>query len=118
LQAQYSQWGYLEGEWAFFIIPQEHIELLLQSVYKDPKVTGGRNQIYQCTKENFVGISRRRIMEFLQNQGSYQLWFREKKPMITSPIFSSAMKLMAIGKQISSISRNTMREDSNGYSPW
>jgi len=28
-------------------------------------------------------------MEFLQNQESYQLWFREKKPRITTPIFSS-----------------------------
>jgi len=29
------------------IIPWEHIDLLLHSVYKDPKVTGGRDQIYQ-----------------------------------------------------------------------
>jgi transposase InsO family protein len=71
------------------IIPQEHIDLLLQFVYKDPKVTGGRDRIYQYIKENFVGVSRRRIMEFLRNQESYQLRFREKKPRITTPIFSS-----------------------------
>jgi len=47
------------------IIPGEHIDLFLQSVYKDPKVTGGRDQIYQYIKDNFVGITRRRIMEFL-----------------------------------------------------
>jgi len=55
------------------IIPWEHIDLLLQSVYKDPKVTGGRDQIYQYIKENFVGISRRRIMKFLRNQESHQV---------------------------------------------
>jgi len=71
------------------IIPQEHIDLLLHSVYKDPKMRGGRDQIYQYIKENFVGVSRRRIMEFLRNQESYQLWFREKKPRITTPIFIS-----------------------------
>jgi len=98
------------------IIPREHIDLLLQSIYKDPKETGGRDRIYQYIKENFVGVSRRRIMEFLQNQESYQLQFREKKPRITTPIFSS--EWMANGKQISSIFRNTMREDSNGYSLW
>jgi len=52
-------------------------------------VTRGRDQIYQYIKENFVGVSRRRIMEFLRNQESYQLWFREKKPRITTPIFCS-----------------------------
>jgi len=35
-----------------------------------------------------VGISRR-IMEFLRNQESYQLQFIEKKPRITTPVFSS-----------------------------
>jgi len=37
-------------------------------------------------QENFVGISQRRVMEFLQNQESYQLQFREKKKRVTTPL--------------------------------
>jgi len=66
------------------IIATELADLLLKTIYDDPKTTRGRDQIYQYVQENFVGISQRRVMEFLRNQESCQLQFREKKKRVTT----------------------------------
>lgn len=73
------------------IVPEEEVDKVLQQVYNDPKLTGGRDRVYDYVEERYVGISRRTIMEFLKNQESYQLRAPVKKPKITSPIFSAEL---------------------------
>jgi transposase InsO family protein len=54
------------------VIPYEQRNEVLARMYADPKLTGGRDRLFEHVKEKYVGISRRDIMQYLRNNETHQ----------------------------------------------
>ncbi|MGH7238474.1 MAG: DDE-type integrase/transposase/recombinase, partial [Candidatus Saccharimonadales bacterium] len=54
------------------VVPWESRNEVLAQMYADPKLTGGRDRMYDHVKELYVGISRRDVMNYLQNSEIHQ----------------------------------------------
>jgi hypothetical protein len=54
------------------VIPYEQRNEVLARMYADPKLTGGRDRLFEHVKEKYVGISRRDIMQYFRNNETHQ----------------------------------------------
>lgn len=72
------------------IVPQEDIDKVLTNLYDDPKYSvNSRDRFYEATKNQYLGISRRRVQEFLSHQEAYQIHLPIKKVKIVAPIITT-----------------------------
>jgi transposase InsO family protein len=71
------------------IITSDKINDVLTKLYYDAATTvNGRDRLYQKVSEKYIGISRRKVQEFLRNQESYQLHLKPIKVKLVNPIVS------------------------------
>ena len=69
------------------LIPEDMVDEVLTELYKDPITSvNSRDRTYQAVVEKYIGISRRRVQEFLNNQEAYQLHKAPQKYKIVKPI--------------------------------
>jgi transposase InsO family protein len=62
------------------VVPMDEVAAIVGAQYNDSKTTGGRDRIYARLCKQYVGISRRAVMNALRNQEVWQLLRRPHQP--------------------------------------
>ncbi|HRP37153.1 MAG TPA: DDE-type integrase/transposase/recombinase [Candidatus Dojkabacteria bacterium] len=69
------------------LVPESRVNDVLTKLYRDPSTSvNSRDRFYGAVADRYVGISRRRVQEFLSNQESYQLHLAPPHKKIVKPI--------------------------------
>jgi len=71
------------------VVPEEEVDALLRGLYEKLGDIG-RDRLYYYVKQRYVGISRARVQQFLNNQERHQLMQIPKQGKVNRPIVSSA----------------------------
>ena len=73
------------------VVPREDVDRVLQELYDDPRTGAnpGRDRLYARVKERYVGISRRRVQDFLRQQETYQLHLAVRRQRVVQPVVAS-----------------------------
>jgi transposase InsO family protein len=62
------------------VVPTDEVAEIVSAHYNDAKTTGGRDRIYARLFKQYIGISRRAVMDALRNQEIWQLLRRPHAP--------------------------------------
>jgi hypothetical protein len=83
--------------WAgkYEIVPWESRNAVVKLMYEDPRQTGGRDRLYEHIAEKYLGISRRCVAAFLQNNVTHQVHQPLPRRRVTRPIIISAPNSVA-----------------------
>ena len=72
------------------VVPREQLHEVLAKLYSDPRVgANSRDRLFERTSQDYVGISRRAIMDWLRNQEVWQLRQPAFAASIRQPIVST-----------------------------
>jgi transposase InsO family protein len=77
---------YVDGR---IVVPDDEVDTVLTQTYADPATKGGRDKMYWRLRSKYIGISRRRVMEFLRNQETHQIHSKPNPVRIQQPIVAS-----------------------------
>jgi hypothetical protein len=71
------------------IVPQEKVQNVLKKLYQDPSTfSNSRDRFYGQVTQMYIGISRRVVQDFLNNQESYQMHKPVIKQKTVKPIIT------------------------------
>lgn len=72
------------------VVKQSQIKPLLRKIYNDAKThKNGRESLYNNVKSKYIGISKRKMFDFLKNQENYQIHRPVIKEKVNRPIVLS-----------------------------
>ena len=93
------------------VVAKEDVAALLQMAYNDPSQHGGRDKLHQRLLEQYIGVSRRAVMEFITNVESHQLHLAVPRPVINQ---ASITQLPFQHWQLDLIDMSTLAGINNG----
>jgi hypothetical protein len=88
-QFQVTENGELEHKDGRIVVPKEQVNQIIAQAYADPAQKGGRDKLYFRLYQKYIGISRRKVMEFIQKQETHQLHKPPHPKRINQPIVAA-----------------------------
>ena len=92
------------------VIAEEDVDTILNAAYLDPRQQGGRDKMHHRLLQNYIGISRRKIMNFLKNCETHQLHEPLPRPSVNQ---ASVLKNGFLHVQIDLIDMSTLSHLNN-----
>ncbi len=111
-----ADWS-VKGDKLYFkskeIIQDSEISKVLKSLYDNPTtMVKGRDRFYSRVAEKYAGISKETVMQFLQNQETYQLHRAVYKQKVVKPILTSGPREIF---QVDLIDMSSLEYWNNGH---